>query len=205
MKSIGLLTCIFVAMFFSSCAFGTRHVTLAYPPNNYSPGYVSPAMAAKLQPTKKRMILITFIDRRSDQSVIGEVRNGYGMHTADVVATNDVTMWISNAVKSELEAVGYTILVPDSVPVKSSCPALTGEILTVYCRAFESYEGEVSFIARVQKDGKVVLDKRYTGQGSAGLNWAMTSKGYGQSLSLALSKAVNQLRYDLDTIAWPTP
>ncbi len=183
----------------SGCAFGTRQVTLSYPPKDTA-GIIPTAQAATRTPAKQQTITIDFVDRRSDQKVIGEVRNGWGMHTADVVAVNGVQKWVSDAVKSELEKEGYSVSVRKTAETLPSDSLLSGEILTVYCTALFSYEGNVSFIAKVLKDKKELINKRYSGKGSAGMNWAATSDGYGQSLSLALSNAVKQLVQDIDNL-----
>lgn len=194
-----ILALVFLGGSLSGCAFGNRQVTLTYPPENTS-GVIQTAEAATRTPANHEDIVIDFVDRRSDKGVIGEVRNGWGMHTADVVAVNGVQKWVSGAVKSELEAAGYSVSVRN--PKMSLPPGilLSGEILTVYCTALFSYEGKVSFIAKVIKDNKELIDKRYSGKGSAGLNWAATSDAYDQSLSLALSSAVKQLVKDVENL-----
>lgn len=196
MKRSLLLLVLFLGVFLSSCAFGTRHVTLTYPPQD-SAGVTSKAEAAKLAAPKQGTIVMNFIDRRSDPTVVGEVRNGWGLHTADVVAVNSVPKWVSESISKELEAAGYTVSLTEVSVLPSSSLSLSGEILTVYCTALFFYEGEVSFIARALKDGKELINKRYTGKGSAGVNWAATAGGYGQSLALALSDATQQLVQDL--------
>jgi hypothetical protein len=60
------------------------------------------------------------------------------------------------------------------------------------------YMGQVSLLARVSRAGKEVLNKHYTGEGSAGVAWAATEESYAQSLALALASAINQFLSDLD-------
>jgi len=61
-----------------------------------------------------------------------------------------------------------------------------------------SYTGQVSLVAKVNKDGKELLNKHYAGEGSAGLAVAMTAESYAQSLALALSAALKQFVAELD-------
>ena len=62
-----------------------------------------------------------------------------------------------------------------------------------------TYEGEVSFFAQLQKDGKEILRKRYTGKGSAGMNWGAASESYGSSLAEALSLGIRELVADVNS------
>ena len=61
-----------------------------------------------------------------------------------------------------------------------------------------SYTGQVSLIVKASKEGTVLLNKSYSGEGSAGLAWAMTEESYSQSLALALASALKQFVADLD-------
>lgn len=195
---------VFLGVLFSSlcsCAFGNRHVTLVYPPEKQSDGTgVKITEAAPLPVNGKTVVLMQFVDQRSNKSIIGEVRNGWGMRTADVVVENDVAGWLTNAVKMELEKSGYRVTVGGQNDDSSAHIALGGEVIQVYCTAMMTYEGEVSFFAQLQKDGKELLRKRYTGKGSAGLNWGASSASYGSSLAEALSVAIKDLVTDVNGI-----
>jgi hypothetical protein len=122
------------------------------------------------------------------------------MRTADVVVENDVAGWLTNAVKMELEKSGYKVTLGNNNGESSSTVVLGGEVLHVYCTAMMTYEGEVSFFAQLQKDRKELSRKRYTGKGSAGLNWAAASGSYGSSLEDALSVAIKELIVDVNSM-----
>ena len=119
------------------------------------------------------------------------------MKTADVVAKNDVAEWVTDAIVEEFQHAGYQVTRGSSSKESTSGLVVSGEVLTVYCTALFSYEGDVSFTAIVMKDGKELIRKRYTGQGGAGVNWAATSSSYGYSLSEALERAAKDLLRDL--------
>lgn len=182
-----------------SCAFGNRHVTLNYPPQKQSESGGLAVAEAAVQSNGKSIVLLQFVDQRSNKSVIGEVRNGYGMHTADVVVENDVSVWLTNAVRMELEKSGYKVTLTSNKNDALSNVVIGGEILHVYCTALMTYEGEVSFFAQLQKDGKEILRKRYTGKGSAGMNWGAASVSYGSSLAEALSLGIRELVADVNS------
>ena len=195
-----LTSALFCAFLLSGCAFGDRSVVLEYPPTATGNGPVQVAQAAERQLAAGPMIVVDrFDDLRTDRRIIGEVRNAYGMRTANVMVENEVTEWLAGAIVTELEGHGYRV-VPPGPGVDPAIPVLDGDVLTVYCSAYLTYEGEVSFMARVEKGGEELLDRRYTGTGSIGLNWAATSDSYGRSLALALSNAVNTLVADLRSL-----
>lgn len=195
----------------AGCAFGSRHATLIYPPEKEikaldpkvaeaSPGpevaESSPAPAGGGEP----IILLQFADDRSDKRLIGEVQNGFGMHTADVVTETNVAEWFTEALEMELEKAGYNTTKVESLSSPTSGTVVGGKILTVYCTAYWSYDGEVAFYAWVEEDGIKIFKRRYLGKGSAGTNWGATAKSYAQSLSLALADALQHLVGDLSSI-----
>jgi hypothetical protein len=194
LQSMSMVALCVVAALTSGCAFGTRRATLGYAASSPS------SAVAHAKPTAPRIALVKFVDQRADKRAIGEVRNGWGMHTADVVAETDVADWVTRAVATELENAGYQLTLGNEGAVAPETTILTGDIVTVYCTALFSYEGEVSFFARVMQDGHEVLAKRYTGKGSAGLNWGATASGYAESLSVALANATKELVSDLHAV-----
>jgi hypothetical protein len=86
----------------SGCAFGTRHVNLTYAPS-LGPTPVRP-------PTYERVAVARFEDARSPKqgtgSLLGKVRNGYGMPTASVLANQDPVLWVNEGVARALIAQG---------------------------------------------------------------------------------------------------
>jgi len=171
----------------SACAFGDRHVRLEYPPPGAGAVVAVPASA----PLGARTVhLGVFVDQRAERGRVGEVRNGWGMHTADVLAENDVGDWVRAALHQELERAGLRVV--------DDCPAaggleVRGEVLRVHCDAYMSYEGEVQVSAELMRDGKVLARYPASGKGSAGTNWGATEKGYAESLALALQAAARSL------------
>ena len=187
-------------IFLAGCAFGTRNATLLYPPKAES-GAVSVALAAtKPAPKHVQIVLGTFSDQRTDKKVVGTMRNGFGMRTADVVAMNSVPDWVMQAIKMELENSGYSVVTVAGGDSAAGANAIvSGEILNVFCDMYMSHTGQVSLLTRVSKGGKEVLNKHYSGEGSAGLAFAGTAGSFAQSLSLALAVAVKQFVVELDS------
>lgn len=179
------------------CAFGDRMVTLSYPPQAEE-GAVSAAHAATA-PAQSRgqAVLAPFADGRAKSDTIGDVRNAYGMHTADVLASNSVEEWVAKAVSMELEQAGFAITDASSSHETSGNAVISGEVSNVYTTAYFTYKAEVSFYGRVQKGRAILLDELYTGAVDVGTNWAATAESYGRSLSLALQKAARDFVADI--------
>lgn len=186
----------------TGCAFGNRHATLIYPPEEGSKNSGSGVAEASPAPavTGESIILLQFADKRSKGRVIGEVQNTFGMHTADVVTEDSVAEWVTGALDMELRKAGYEVINGEDLEGPATGPVVTGEVLVVYCTAYFSYDGEVSFVASVKEGSKEILKKQYTGTGSAGTNWTATARSYAQSLSLALADAIGSLVADLNAI-----
>jgi len=174
----------------SGCAFGDRHIELGYPPPAEED-----AQAAEAAPARGVVHVGPFDDARSDTTVVGTVRNGFGMETAKVVAEADVTEWVRDALAWELEAAGYTAVKGVDAPADEM--ALSGDVLRAYCDMYFSYDGQVVLRIDVRKHGQTVLDQSYSGRGSVGTAWAGTADSFSQSLSLALRDALRQFVADL--------
>jgi hypothetical protein len=205
MKRIGLAGVLGACLIYCStgCAFGNRHVTLTYPPQHVAGGRLTAVAEAASPPAvpQEKLILVTFLDQRPNRSAVGAVHNGFGMHTADVLAQNSVADWVVGAVAVELEKAGFTVAKVKDIPPSPGLPVVTGEILKVYCAAYMRYESDVSFAIRVESNGKEILRKTYQGQIDSMTNWGASAKSYGQALSLALETAAKsfaaELRRDL--------
>jgi hypothetical protein len=175
------------ALSLSACAFGTRYAELHYPPKDATPIGVAPPEGAK-----GKVGIVTFSDLRSESDV-GEVRNGWGMHTASVVASSDVPAWVTEAVRYELEQRGFAVEILKTAPAEPGALWLQGQVLNVYCRGYAKYEGEVDVLVRISRGTTTVSEHRYDGKDSSSLNWAVTSSGYSECLVSSLQIAARQI------------
>lgn len=186
-----------LSLLLAGCAFGTRQPTLVYPPQAAS-GESGVAHAASAPaPEAVKIVLKQFSDQRSDKRVVGTVRNAFGMKTADVIPTNEVADWVTEAIRSELQKAGYTV-VDESTAAGPDSAVVSGEVLNVYCDMYFNYTGQVSLLARVHRGEKELLNQHYAGEGSAGLAWAATADSYSQSLAMALQSALHKFLPDLN-------
>jgi hypothetical protein len=194
-RTASLLALLSAPLFFSGCAFTDRRVNLVYPPANAA-GAQSASVSAPGK-DQRSVVLLAFIDQRQQKDRVGEVRNGFGMHTADVLAANNVAEWVTNAVKLELEKAGFAVTIRNARSDAPEDAVLSGEVIKVHCGAYFKYGGEVELAVRLEHRGRTLIQKNYLGKGSAGTNWTGTSKSYGVALSEALQNAIQNLVAEL--------
>ena len=199
-RQLGARALIVTTAFLAGCVLGDRQPTLHYPPK--AEADVVPVAQAAVKPAPKsvQIVLRPFVDQRSDKKVVGTTRNAFGMRMADVIPTNSVPDWVTQAIRMELQNSGYVVLpagAGDEAAGRTSA-VLSGEVLNVFCDMYLSYTGQVSLLTRVSRGGKEVLNRHYAGEGSAGLAWAATEESYAHSLALALASAIRQFLTDLD-------
>jgi len=177
------------------CAFSTRNATLIYPPAS-SQGAVATAQAATPPaPSGITIAVLPFVDRRSDTTKVGQVRNTFGMKLAPIRTVNSVSVWVRDALALELRNAGYNAATSTTVP--DSSLAIEGEILKAQADAYFTYGGEVELLVRLTKGGRELNRHSYAGNGSAGTSWSGTAKSYAQSLALALADALRQIVADV--------
>lgn len=172
----------FMAFLLGGCAFGTRRPLLEYR-----------AVTANSQPKNITIYVERFKDERTEKNVIGHVRNGWGLKTADVVTDTDISQWVTDALKAELGNGGY-IVAKDRTKLTAE-----GEVITVYCDSFMQYEGTVTLGIVLKRNGEVLIDKKYNGK-ATNLNWAATSQGYGKTVEQSLQNVMKQILSDINQI-----
>src|SRR3954463_3364069 len=77
---------------FAGCSIMEPQPTLTYS-----------AEAPPVPPKNKQIILNPFIDHRADKTNVGTVRSTFGTSATEVVPANDVTQWVIDAIKTELQ------------------------------------------------------------------------------------------------------
>ncbi len=192
-----LISACLLGIVLSGCAFGERQANLNYPPHEES-GLVSLAQASATSGSRGVIYLENFGDLRSDKKIVGQVRNAFGMKTGEVIAVGDVSEWVRDALAHELRAAGYRVEERAAGPTDAT--TLSGDIIRVYCDAYFSYDGEVTLWVEAKKAGQNLLERGYSGTGSAGLNLAATGDSYSESLSLALRAALQQVLSDIASL-----
>jgi hypothetical protein len=191
-RAIRIATVLILGSLAAGCAFGERQASLAYPPAT-DKALISSAEAA---PTSRgrEMYIGIFGDVRPNKMIVGNMRNTLGWKTAEVVAQRDVPGWVREALAYELKASGYQVM--DGVAPEGGA-TISGEIVQVYVDSHLTYDGEVTLRMEFGKAGQSLIQRVYTGTGSAGLVVVGAGERFSRSLSIALQSALRQFIADL--------
>ena len=187
-------------IFLNGCAFGTREALLTYPPPVDQEGGQVAHAANQATKNGVKVIIGDVEDKRTVTHRVGNVRNGFGMDTADVVATNNVRDWVVEALQWELNNAGYSVVKPADIGKDvDSAVNVTGAIQTIYCDVYMTYDGDATVQLKAVQNGKEIVHNLYVGSGSAGMNWAATEESYSISLGLALQDAIGKFINELNS------
>ncbi len=184
-----------LGLVYLSCT-GPRYVTLHYPPTVYESIGLQQKPVVKL--TNPIMILLHVDDKRETKERIGKIKNSYGKELGNVLTINDPVQWLASGLKTELEKRRYIIFDSSVVEVSDSIPLITVSLDELRCDAYWIYEGKITITVRmVLSDDSTVIEKTYTGRGSAGENFGGRTDDCAKTLALTLSDAVYRLADDL--------
>lgn len=198
MKKVAVLILLSSILGITGCAFGTRNAELSYPPKTADgASLISSAHAKAGVPGESREVVVQVTDQRVSRERIGNVRNGFGMDTANVVTKDDIRLWVESALTSELANAGYTIVADGGPATSDDAIALYTEILEVYCDVYMTYDADISMSVTLTAKDQQPFQRSYEGDGSVGVNWGATGKSYAESLSLALQDAITKILADV--------
>jgi uncharacterized lipoprotein YajG len=96
MKSLIFLPLLLIL---TGCAFTREHVTISY----------NPIPETCCEWVNNIQVSVHVIDDRVDKSIVGCKKNGCGMETAYLLANNDISEVLENALKIELQQRGFVI------------------------------------------------------------------------------------------------
>ncbi len=171
------------------CAFGNRHANLHYPPAGEPQG----PLAVVAVSTDAPAVAVRVTDmRQGSRTTVGEMRNGFGMHTADVEIQQDAVLWVKGALERELTVQGFRVAQSEGAP-----GLLNSELLALHCGAYLSHGGEVSLRVEFKSGQNAIPPAVYVGHGSAGVNMAASEDSYSESMALALQDALRQVAAQL--------
>ena len=183
----------------SGCAFHTHLVELSYPPlESHQAGLVE----TSFEPGQP-IVIAAFEDFRRDQDLIGERRNHWKMHTAEVRAKAPVADWMRAAVAIELEREGFVVVTD---PTEAGTPPLVldGEVQRVGSSRRARTDAAVTLDVRVRRGFKLLWTRRYNGVVSLAQDelQGLGTNGvdpWGEALARALAYALAPLPGDLRT------
>jgi hypothetical protein len=163
------------------CAFGDRHVSLAYQPV----GTVRTSTTASIA-------VIKFQDQRRRQE-IGQVRNGWGMVTAKVTIGNqDAGLWLANALADELSQAGFKVTKFTSAPESSEDIVIEGMITDIFVDMFMTYNGRIESRIVAKKGGSVLVDRVFLAQQN-NVAWWGSAKEYEQVVNKAAQDLMKRI------------
>ncbi len=180
-----LLGCLLFALAGTGCAFGDRHVTLTYEP--------AKDMTTKID---GQIAVVTFEDLRPRDRVqdVGEVRNGFGMVTADVrIDTKkdqgniqDIGAWVADALSQELTLAGAAVRRVDSVSQASGYPVIvSGTISKLWVNMYLQYDAKLRTDVKITRHGSVVFNEPVKGDHES-LAFFLSKDEYQQALTKTL-------------------
>ena len=102
LKWTALAGIVLVVSMNSGCAFVGQKIPLEYQNTVYDGNHVQGGAVAVVVPAEPEMKR-----KKNNNYVIGTVKNSYGMKTADVTTKDSVSAWVANALKKELDSVGF--------------------------------------------------------------------------------------------------
>ena len=177
-----------------ACEWVTHHVELEYDAP-IAPAAPGPVAASAGRADARSIAIAQLSDDRSPQATIGDVRNGYGMHVANVETTGDPVEWLRQGLTAELENAGFNLVeVAERYTIAVALDRL-------HVSASSEYHGTVRISATVLQGDRRVLAGVYVGTGSAGPSWTANDEALGSTADLALQDAIRQFLRDLRRIA----
>jgi hypothetical protein len=131
------------------CSFGDRSVLLT----------IERPLGDPQIPRGISVVLEKPQDRRPEpHDVVGSVRSGVGVKTADIFSDKDVREWIHQAMTQELQHAGFLVI---SSPKRGLALRVTTEIRDLSCEEGIGFRGRMTLQIRVQGDSRMLLDKTY--------------------------------------------
>ena len=175
----------------TGCAFGNRTARLMYPPVDSNPPSAPVTSVALLAPEDQRP---------EPRKVVGYVRNGLYMHTADVETSDDVAAWVASALRVELPRAGVAL-----VDRAEGVPTVAIAILNVHSNAYFSYSGVVSLDVTVRRQGVPDSVSHVQGEGSGGVNWASSGDSHADTLAESVRDAARKAALAVRNALTATP
>ena len=172
---------ILLACIFSSC---TQKINLAYEP-----------VIERCEEKKGNLFLGSFEDGRQKLDV-GSKRNVYGIPIVTLVTEDDVALWVTNALKLEMENAGYTI----TDQIQNEAYQFEGKVIRVYTTTYFIYHGRMTVEISVKREGSEVFRKIYTTKVSNGISFIASSASCSKTLALNLQQVCKQFISDFNLL-----
>jgi len=178
MKNLFLLFTILAAL--TGC---TTKLSLAYEP-----------ILEKSETNNTQVSVNAFEDVRENVHFVGVNRNVYYMPIVKIITEDNVSEWVTNALKLEMSNAGYSIVNDPFIPAYE----VKGVLLEAFTSTYFIYHGKMQITISVQKDSKEVFAKTYLTKESGGINWFARNKSCAKTLELNLQEICKQFINDFN-------
>lgn len=174
----------------SGCAFTRDHISLDYKPT------ITPE---KISDAKDVRVAVDVVDARLNKEAVGCKKNGYGVETAYIVADNDVTEILRNAVISELDQRGFTISEGENKVEIELCKFFN-DFKVGFFSGGASSEALVTVVVK-NEEGQITYTKTVMGLGVVETCFLANGKNAALALESALHNTVQTIVNDPNFIA----
>jgi hypothetical protein len=166
----------------SGCAFGARHVDLTY-------GSSLPAIPSAAA-TRGRIAVARLDDARvasqGTGTLLGKVRNGYGIPTASVVANQDPVLWVTEGVARSLAAQGFDVVRIGSPADVPELPTFGGRVTRASGGMYMAMDANVAADLDLVQRGRVLARFACNGRASR-VAWTASADEYRRVFEAAMS------------------
>ncbi|MEI8245998.1 MAG: YajG family lipoprotein [Lentisphaerota bacterium] len=169
----------------SGCAFGDRVVC------------VTPVIAETCPETTVHTeikVLAPEDSRGKKANFVAYVRNGFRMHTADVLADKTVQQWVQDTLIANLKKAGYNPIAGGDKNIDGI--SISTKISKLECDVGVQYDSSITITVTVQKDNVTAFQDTYHGEAKQPGFW-MNSAEYQDVLQKTMQNCVNNMMPDL--------
>ena len=169
------------AMLAGGCAFSDRQVSL-------NPVYT----AAPLKTAEQSEInVMPPEDKRGYEktNLVGYVRNGYYIRTADVLADKNVNDWVQSCIAENLKRAGFKV-VAGNLDAGGLC--VSTAIRSLICDSYFSISATVILDVKLKKYDASFFEQSFTGKASQP-NWLASSGEYQEALTNAMKQCLDKM------------
>lgn len=174
----------------SGCAVMNKEVVL------------QPVNATDLSPRAPENKLPVYVVMPSDNrnlnpAFVGYVRNGFNVHTADVVADKEVDLWLREILLDNIRNAGYKATpsgkAAEGIAVYSVISRLDCDMKLNFVA---SYENNIELQVIIKKDNQNVFSKTFSNTITQPAAWGTESE-YQSLINSAMQKTVNDMMPDI--------
>ncbi len=182
-----------VALGLSGCSFGDRSVRLRYDRPAGEPQIFRGISVILKEPEDLRP---------EPHAVVGSVRSGVGVETAEITTEDDVLAGIHQAMKAELQQAGFHVALDDD---RVRALVIKTGILELECVEGIGFGGKIKLEIRVAGDATLLLKKTYASDDRHLLITKTSGNEPADSLRTCLKRILSQFAQDLVLLAERSP